>query len=341
MSERIKTQFAYTADGIMVIDLFTGNEPQYYQTGVGIYDKVLKFLHDDEKLYEIITTPQEQVVKEEQEKFKAQATIDVEKCCAFVAGKKITSFLIDKWCEIKSEGGDISSFEKFIDNLSENPSSQSIEELIDFLAHKGFAFTQDGCFYGYKGVDREGWSIHGNKHTQVIQGKTNRSGNILNNVGDVIEVARNSCDDNRDRGCSHGLHVGTLSYAKSFGNNNTLLVKVNPKDVVSVPTDCKCQKLRCCKYEVIQKYDHSKAIKHHTAEAGISDIKATKDAKDPTSVILQVIHDNGNNVKVSDVVVKVFQEHQVAVNMLQVVSVAGNAGYTLSHDCSYIIEEDI
>ena len=30
-----------------------------------------------------------------------------------------------------------------------------------------------------------------------------------------------------------------------------MVCKVNPKDVVSVPTDCKFQKLRTCRYEVV------------------------------------------------------------------------------------------
>lgn len=34
-----------------------------------------------------------------------------------------------------------------------------------------------------------------------------------------------------------------------------MVVEINPKDVVSVPNDCDCQKLRTCKYKVV---DHFK-----------------------------------------------------------------------------------
>ena len=34
-----------------------------------------------------------------------------------------------------------------------------------------------------------------------------------------------------------------------------MIVRFNPKDAVSVPTDCECQKLRVCKYEVIGEFD--------------------------------------------------------------------------------------
>jgi hypothetical protein len=47
-----------------------------------------------------------------------------------------------------------------------------------------------------------------------------------------------------------------LEYASSFGNRNShlLIVEINPSDVVSVPKDSDCQKLRTCKYKVIAEY---------------------------------------------------------------------------------------
>ena len=53
--------------------------------------------------------------------------------------------------------------------------------------------------------------------------------------------------------CGAGLHVATLAYAQDYGNSESLIVivKVNPADVVSVPEDYGCQKVRCCKYEVL------------------------------------------------------------------------------------------
>jgi hypothetical protein len=34
-----------------------------------------------------------------------------------------------------------------------------------------------------------------------------------------------------------------------------VLVEINPADVVSIPLDCECQKLRTCKYMVVQEYE--------------------------------------------------------------------------------------
>ena len=39
---------------------------------------------------------------------------------------------------------------------------------------------------------------------------------------------------------------------------------MNPKDVVSVPLDCECQKVRTCAYEVVADYDGPlKQVVHH------------------------------------------------------------------------------
>ena len=34
-----------------------------------------------------------------------------------------------------------------------------------------------------------------------------------------------------------------------------MIVKIDPSDVVSVPHDCDCQKLRTCKYEVVSLHE--------------------------------------------------------------------------------------
>jgi|LakMenEpi03Aug12_release.lakeMendotaPanAssembly.Ray.scaffolds.fasta_scaffold411941_2 hypothetical protein len=143
----------------------------------------------------------------------------------------------------------------FLDNLSQNPSDHAIVELFDFMENKNMPITYDGCFLAYKAVRNDYKDIY--------------SGKFDNSVGNVCEVPRSSVDSNRDNGCGHGLHVGAIDYAKSYGGINTdgfeggdndggnhlMICKVNPRDVVSVPTDSKFQKLRTCRYEVVSKFD--------------------------------------------------------------------------------------
>ena len=162
--------------------------------------------------------------------------------------------MVDKLLELLESGMKVGNpFIKFVKNLLDNPSNNSVEELYDFLSYKSLAIDDDGFVVGYKGVASDGWSQSGNTQTIVLQGEVNERGQILNRVGDTIEVQRRSVDDNRENGCSHGLHIGSFDYARCWANGGKLLlVRFNPRDAVSVPQDCECQKLRVCKYEVLE-----------------------------------------------------------------------------------------
>jgi hypothetical protein len=165
-------------------------------------------------------------------------------------GENLPSALVTKILSIVRDGLPIEHFEKFWENLRENPSAQSVSELTDFLSYKELPITEDGYLIAYKGVKDDYFSATGNKDTRVIQGTVNEQGQIFNGVGEVIEVARNCVDDDRTNECSFGLHCGSLNYARGFASR-MVLVKVNPKDVVSVPKDYSFQKCRVSKYEVL------------------------------------------------------------------------------------------
>ena len=169
----------------------------------------------------------------------------------FYNGEAMPCALADKIRSIVQEGLPISLFAKFWDNLHENPSANSVRELYDFLAYKELPITEDGCFLAYKGLNKNYWSISGNKKTRVTKGKVDASGRIYNAVGQEIEVRRWDVDDNRQNNCSFGLHVGSLNYAEDFAQGVVVVVKINPKDVVSVPEDFDCQKCRVSAYKVV------------------------------------------------------------------------------------------
>ena len=175
----------------------------------------------------------------------------------YYGSHKLHGVVVDKLLELLKAGMKTSDpFIKFVKNLLRNPSKSSVDELYDFLSYKSLPIDEDGYVIGYKGVLGDYWSKSGNTATVVLKGETNDRGQIYNGVGCTIEVMRNSVDDDRTRGCSHGLHVGSFDYAKSWaGDGKLLMVRFNPADAVSVPTDCSCQKLRVCKYEVLSEIE--------------------------------------------------------------------------------------
>ena len=83
-----------------------------------------------------------------------------------------------------------------------------------------------------------------------------QTGHITYPLGATVTIPRALVDDNRDAACSVGLHVGTFSYASSFAPR-TLLVLVDPADVVSVPRHSDGQKMRVSRFVVAAEHDGS------------------------------------------------------------------------------------
>lgn len=167
------------------------------------------------------------------------SNVEVKNGQLFYNGEVLNNSLASRIVNLVKLGNPANSLIKFLKNLMSNPSSQSVTELYEFLEHQGLPIDQDGYVVGYKVVRND----YRDKYT----------GTIDNSVGKTVEFVRNRVDDNRDRTCSHGLHIGTLSYIKWYGNGNdrVMIVRFNPADAVSVPSDHNAQKLRVCKYEVI------------------------------------------------------------------------------------------
>lgn len=158
-------------------------------------------------------------------------------------GREFNNLLTQRILEFAEADLPIEPLVKFLERVSQNPSNRAVNELYDFLEHQQLPLTPQGTFIAYKAVRKDYYDKY--------------SGTILNEVGATISVPRNAVDDDRNRGCSHGLHVGTYNYAVGYGGSDSLMLiaEVDPADVVSVPTDCQCQKLRTCKYKVLKVVD--------------------------------------------------------------------------------------
>jgi hypothetical protein len=170
--------------------------------------------------------------------------VEIKNGKVFYEGEEVHGSISKRILEFMSKGLPFQPLVNFLNNLMENPSMQSQKELYDFLEHELLPITEDGHFLAYKAVR----SDFKDKYRGVFD----------NSVGQVVKMQRAKVDDDRARGCSDGLHAGALNYVAGYGSlesgDKIVIVKINPKDVVSVPSDCNCEKLRTCRYEVVGEY---------------------------------------------------------------------------------------
>jgi|TARA_Y100000817_G_scaffold308612_1_gene296608 hypothetical protein len=187
-------------------------------------------------------------------------------------GVPMPDLFTDRILQMRKEGFNIDPMLNFLDNMNDNPSDKAIVELFDFMQNKHLPITDDGHFLAYKAVSPDFKDIY--------------TGNFDNSVGSEVSIDRSKVDSNRDKHCSAGLHVGAIDYVKSYGGidldedndggNQIVICKVNPADVVSVPSDARFQKLRCCKYEVVSLFNDIFQTSVHMTDAGLKKVARTE-----------------------------------------------------------------
>jgi hypothetical protein len=174
-------------------------------------------------------------------------------------GAEIDNSLTNQIVRFLDEGEDFGPLVRFMENVMDNPNEHSREQLYDWLRQRDFTITWHGFIVAYKGVasdDKHGYrSISSGREPVYVEdqdGNVERyTGRIPNPVGATISMDRALVQHDPSVGCHVGLHVGTFDYAKSFSHGTVLEVHVNPRDVVSVPTDCDWAKVRTCRYTVV------------------------------------------------------------------------------------------
>lgn len=164
------------------------------------------------------------------------------------------SDLIKKMFE-EGKALDFKPLVNFLEKAKTNPSLKSVDDLYRWIKKGDLVIDPDGDIVAYKGVNvnSEGISVSVHSGKAFVNGEE-VIGYIPNVPGTVISMPRSNVDDNEAVACSTGLHAGTYSYASSFAGR-LLLVKINPRDVVSVPRDSSDQKLRVSRYTVLTQID--------------------------------------------------------------------------------------
>jgi hypothetical protein len=168
-----------------------------------------------------------------------QGKVTVEADRVLYGSLEVRGSVVRRILDMRREGFDAAPMINFLENLMQNPSKRAVDELYGFLEATQLPITEDGCFLAYKKVGEDYKDLY--------------TGQMDNSIGKVVEMPRNGVDEDKDRTCSAGLHFCSLSYLPHYrgGAGRVLIVKINPKDVVAIPSDYNNAKGRTCRYEVI------------------------------------------------------------------------------------------
>jgi len=222
------------------ITVVIGNKPHTINKSHITYERVLNAIKagDWDTVRDVIE-PQKVVVE------FGKGNVSVQGDKVFWKDRELHNALTKRMVSMIQDGFSVEPLIAFMDNLMENPSKRAVNELYGFLEKNSLPITPDGCFLAYKKIKFDYTDCH--------------TGTMDNSVGKVVEMERNDVDDDQNRTCSTGLHFCSRDYLNHFGGDRIVIVKINPRDVVSIPTDYNDSKGRACRYEVIDEIDKDKA----------------------------------------------------------------------------------
>lgn len=161
-------------------------------------------------------------------------------------GKPVDNYVAEKIIAMINEGkADYQPLMRFLDKVMESQYDHVKEHLFRFLEYGEIPLTRDGCFLGYKYVRSDYKDAH--------------TGTMDNSPGNIVKMDRSKVVSDPHQACSSGLHVGTKQYSAG-SHQKTVIVKVDPRNVVSVPFDYGHQKMRTCEYYVVADFDPSKPL---------------------------------------------------------------------------------
>jgi hypothetical protein len=225
--------YPYLIQGKNIVVVINNNPHTITSTHIA-YEKVKEAIKSgDWETVESIIEPKKVVLE------YSQGNIEVQGEKMFWKGNEFHNVLADRIISMYQEGFPVEPMIKFMENLMSNPSKRAVTELYTFLEKGNLPLTNDGHFLAYKKVRKDYLDIH--------------SGTMDNSVGTIVEMERNQVDDDQNRTCSTGLHFCSREYLDHFGGSDsrTVILKINPADVVSIPNDYNATKGRACRYEVI------------------------------------------------------------------------------------------
>jgi hypothetical protein len=237
----MSTAFSFNQESGL-LTMMLNNNPVVINTSHRYFSKIKSLLISEADEADILKLVNKAIIKARDISKASNGKVTLKNGRVMLNGKELHNAMVTRVYDFIREDLPFQHLLSFMENVFENPSCRAQDELFTFLEHQNLPITDDGCFYAYKAVGVDYMDLY--SHT------------INNGVGNTIKMKRPMVDDDCTRGCSKGLHCGTLEYATQYGRSGSrmLIVKVNPKNVVSVPKDCSCQKVRVCEYLVHSEY---------------------------------------------------------------------------------------
>lgn len=119
---------------------------------------------------------------------------------------------------------------------------ESMKDLFTFLTKNNLPITVKGNILAYKVLYKSSTGLLYDTYSKTI----------YQDIGDEVYMPRNFVTVDRSVHCSTGLHVCSVEYASWYMGKPCVLalVKVDPRDICSVPTDT-ASKVRCCRYQIL------------------------------------------------------------------------------------------
>ena len=176
--------------------------------------------------------------------------VTVEDGIVLYKGKATHNAVTSRIMDMIAEGLEVAPMLRFLENLMDNPSNNSVNQLYGFLEVNDLPITEDGFFLAYKMADRKPDGTLTDNRTKTYD----------YGVGaPPATMPRNEISEDRHLTCAPGLHVCAQGYLGMMGGfgGNVILVKVNPRDVVSVPVDYNNAKMRVCQHETVMEVDQN------------------------------------------------------------------------------------
>ena len=133
----------------------------------------------------------------------------------------------------------LTAWTNFIAKLGDAMNLDTHNRLFAFLRYNDLSIDQDG--------DVLAWKVVRNDYKDIY------SGTIDNSVGAEPSMPRTKVNFDPTQTCSYGLHACSFGYLSSFGSvgNPVMILKIDVRDIVSVPVDYDGRKIRVCRYKVV------------------------------------------------------------------------------------------